>query len=62
MSGLIYLALFVIFSAFIAGNNKDFNPNLWKDDFEGETRSAMISDLEKEHLKKGMTKDEVTGY
>ena len=57
--GLFYLVAFILTIALIHGDNKDFNPNLWKDDFEGETRTSMLGDLENEHLKKGMTKHEV---
>lgn len=57
--GIFYFLLGSMAGAFVDGDNKEFNPNLWKDDFEGETRTFMLGDLENEHLKKGMTKDEV---
>ncbi|RFS17024.1 hypothetical protein [Emticicia sp. C21] len=57
--GIFYLVAMFMTTALIDGDNKEFNQNLWKDDFEGETRAVMLSDLENKHLKKGMTKDEV---
>lgn len=57
--GLFYLFAYIVMAVYINGSREDFQSYLWKDDFEGERRTAMLYDLEKEHLKKGMTKDDI---
>ena len=59
LAGIYFLIAFVMVQSLISGYDKDFKSNLWKDDYEGERRTAMVDDLEKKYLKKGMTKEEV---